>query len=76
MKAVEFESTVTAEGRISLPPEVVDEIPAGEQVRVVVMWGPSSDNSFFRAAGLRRFQSAYSPEDDVYEQLLDDTPTV
>ena len=70
MNAVEFESTVTAGGQIALPPEVVDEIPSGEHVKVVVMWEQSDEDSSFRAAGRRRFESAYSPEDAVYEQLL------
>lgn len=70
MKAVEFESTVAAGGQIALPPEIVDEIPSGEHVKVVVMWEHTDEDSAFRAAGRRRFQSAYSPEDAVYEQLL------
>jgi len=72
MKAVEFESTVTASGQIALPPEVANEIPSGEQLRVVVMWEPSNLDSAWRAAGRQRFEAAYSPEDAVYEQLADD----
>ena len=73
MKAVEFESTVTREGQIALPPEVASEIPAGEQLRVVVLWDPASPDSAWRSAGRRSFESAYCPEDAVYEQLIDDS---
>ncbi len=36
MKAVEFDSTITAAGQIAVPPEFAGEIPAGEHLRVVV----------------------------------------
>ncbi len=73
MKAVEFESTVAPGGQIALPPEVASEIPPGEQLRVVVMWEPGDSNLAWRTAGRERFEAAYSPEDAVYEQLMDDS---
>ena len=72
MRAVEFESTLALGGQIALPPEVASEIPPGEQLRVVVMWEPSNLNLAWRTAGRQRFEAAYSPEDAVYEQLIDD----
>jgi len=72
MKAVEFESTITPGGQIALPADVLGEIPAGEQLRVVIMWGPSNSDFAWRSAGLQRFESAYCPEDAVYEKLIDD----
>ena len=73
MKAVEFESTVAPGGQIALPPEVANEIPAGKPLRVVVMWEPSNLDAEWRATGRQRFEAAYSPEDAVYEQLMDDS---
>ena len=73
MKAVEFEGTVTPGGEIVLPADVVGEIPAGEHLRVVVMWEPSEPDAGWRSAGRQRFEAAYYPEDAVYEQLIDDT---
>ena len=55
MKAVEFESRVTQGGQIALPPDVAREIPAGEPLRIVVMWEPGDDDSAWRAAGRRSF---------------------
>jgi len=75
MKAVEFESTVTPEGQIALPPEVAGQIPVGEHLRIVVLWDPSSLDAEWRAAGRSRLESAYCPEDAVYEQLIDDAAT-
>jgi len=74
VKAVEFESTMTQGGQIVLPADVAVEIPAGEQLRVVVMWEPSSPDAAWRAAGRAAFEGAYSPEDSVYEQLIDEAP--
>jgi hypothetical protein len=74
MRAVEFESIVTPSGEIALPPEVAVEIPAGEQLRVVVMWEPGDTDSAWRSASRQCFEAAYSPEDAVYDQLIDDAP--
>jgi hypothetical protein len=73
MKAVEFESTVAPGGQIALPPEVANEIPPGEQLRVVVMWDAGDSDLAWRTAGRQRFEAAYSPEDAIYEQLIDDS---
>ena len=74
MRAVEFESIITPNGEIALPPEVAREIPAGEHLKVVVMWEPADVDSVWRDAGRQRFEAAYSPEDAVYDQLIDDAP--
>ena len=72
MKAIAFESTIMQGGRIELPPEIAARIPAGEHLRVVVMWEPAGEDSAWRSAGRERFESAYCPEDAVYERLIDD----
>jgi hypothetical protein len=72
MRAVEFESSITREGQIELPAEVTRQIPAGEQIRVVVMWESPDSDSAWRAAGRQRFAAPYCPEDEIYEKLLDD----
>jgi hypothetical protein len=70
MKAVEFETTLTHAGDIVLPPEFAGDIPAGQQLRVVVMWEVDAEDSAWRAAGRRSFEDAYSADDDVYEMLI------
>ena len=61
---MEYKSTVGPGGQIAIPP--------GEQVRIVVMWEPSNLELAWRTAGRQRFEAACSPEDAVYEQLIDD----
>jgi hypothetical protein len=53
----------------------VSAIPAGENLRVAITWGPPERTDFdtaWRASGRERFEAAYAPEDSVYEQLIDD----
>jgi hypothetical protein len=73
MRAVEFESTFAPGGQIALPSEIAGEISPGQQLRVVVMWEPSGLDSAWRSMGRQRFEAAYSAEDAVYEQLIDDS---
>ena len=75
MKAVEFKGTVAPEGHIAVPPEVALQVPRGEQLQVVLLWGTPNDDVAWRVAGRRRFEAAYAPEDSVYEQLIDETPS-
>jgi hypothetical protein len=70
MKTVEFESTFSPGGQIALPPEIADEIPPGQQLRIVVMWEPSGLDLAWRAAGRQQFEAAYSSGDEVYDQLI------
>lgn len=70
MKAVEFETTVSRDGQIVLPRDVMRDIPPGGPVRVVLMWEASSTDSAWREAGRRRFEEAYCAEDAVYDQLV------
>jgi hypothetical protein len=72
MNAVQFEAKVNEDGRIMIPAEVVADIPAGQQVRVVVMWDVSGADAAWREAGRRSFEAAYSEEDGVYDELTDD----
>ncbi len=75
MKAVEFKGTVAPDGHIVVPPEVVLELPRGEQLQVVLLWGAPNDDGAWLVAGRRQFEATYAPEDSVYEQLIDETPS-
>jgi len=74
MKAVEFETTLTQAGQIALPAEFRGDIPAGQQLKVVVMWEAGSADSAWHAAGRMRFEEAYCAEYVVYEQLINEAP--
>lgn len=74
MKAVEFESQVAPLDQIPIPGEIACQIPAGSNVHVIVMWGDGEQDDW-RDLARERFASAYAPEDDVYEKLIDDPPS-
>ena len=74
MKSVEFESRVAPSDQIPIPGDIARQIPAGSNVRVIVMWG-DGDHDDWRDLARRRFASAYAPEDAIYEKLIDDPPS-
>lgn len=74
MNSVEFEATMSQGGEIVLPAQFLGEIPAGQQLKVVVMWESGSADAAWRAVGRLRFEEAYSPEDVIYDQLINETP--
>jgi len=53
MKTVGFKGTVTPNGRITVPAEVVKQVPPGEQLRVVLVWGTSEEDSAWDAVNLK-----------------------
>jgi hypothetical protein len=72
MKSADFQGELTSNGQIAVPPDIAAQVPSGEQLRVTLQWG-APEGEAWRAAGQRRFESAYSEEDSVYEHLIDDT---
>ena len=72
MKAIEFESELTSNDRILIPPDVARQLPSGSHVRVILLLdaGEAED---WRNLSLQRFAAAYAPEDSVYEKLLDES---
>jgi hypothetical protein len=76
MKEIEFEGSVTPNGQIEIPAEIASQVPSGEPLHVVLQWNTAADEDrCWRTQGRQRFESAYAPEDAVYEQLMDEAPT-
>lgn len=74
MKAVEFEGRLAPTEQISVPGEIARQIPAGSNVRVILLWDDSAEADW-RNLARERFAEAYSPEDSVYEKLIDEPPS-
>jgi hypothetical protein len=70
MKLADFRGKITPNGQISVPPEIASQVPPGEKVAVMLTWGISEEENAWREAGRRRFESAYAPDDSIYEQLI------
>ena len=75
MKTVDFRAELAPNGQIAVPPEIASQVPPGEPIQVVLLWGISDDDMARRAAGRRQFEAAYAADDSVYELLIDDTST-
>lgn len=73
MKAVDFKGTLSVNGQIEVPPEIASQVPKGEEVQVMLLWGRTDEENEWCDAGRTRFESAYSPEDSIYEQLMHDS---
>jgi hypothetical protein len=76
MKTADFRGEITLDGQIAVPPEIASQVPPGEKVAVVLAWGVSEEENAWHEAGRRRFESAYAPDDTVYEQLIHDPSAV
>jgi len=75
MKSADFRGEIAPNGQIVVPPEIACQVPHGEKVQVLLRWGVSEEETAWREAGRRRFESAYADDDSVYEQLMHDPPT-
>ena len=75
VKTLDFKGTLSASGQIDVPPEIASQVPRGEEVQVMLLWGSTVDENDWRTAGRARFESAYAPEDSIYEQLIHDSST-
>ncbi len=71
MRSADFSAELTPSGQISVPPEVASQVPPGERLQVVLVWGDSEDDTAWRTVGRRSFDSAYASDDSVYEELMD-----
>ncbi len=75
MKTLEFVGTLAEDGTIILPEGIAGKLPTGESLYVTLQWGvDDSDDEAWLAAGRRSFVAAYAPEDDIYEELLNEVP--
>jgi hypothetical protein len=74
MNTADFRGEIAANGQIVVPPEIAARVPPGEKVAVVISWGASEEEKGWRETGRRRFESAFGPDDSVYEQLIHDAP--
>jgi hypothetical protein len=75
MNTVDFKGELTPNGQIAVPPEILPQLPAGEKLQVVLLWGLSDGDTAWRAAVRRQFEAAYAADDSIYEQLIHDPST-
>ena len=74
MKALEFKSQVSAKGQIDIPADLIQNIPSGSPVRVILLLEPTEEEEWL-AGSTERFAAAYAEEDSIYEKLINEPPS-
>ncbi len=72
MRAYEFPSRVTSDGQLELPPELLDLIPTGQPVRVVVLVSEATEIEEEAATArhlAEQFLATYGNADAVYDTI-------
>ncbi len=70
MRAVEFIAELHGSDTLTIPPEVVSQLPAKGTARVIVLTEEMSGaDREWRAASYEQFLADDSPEDAVYDDL-------
>jgi hypothetical protein len=72
MRAYEFPSNVTSDGHLELPPELLDLIPSGQIVRVVVLVSDPAEIEQQAATArhlAEQFLATYSNADSAYDGI-------
>jgi hypothetical protein len=69
MKAFEFQTTLTDEPMLMLPPEIKTELKAGVAVRVILLLPETTEHADWARLTAEQFLQGYSERDSVYDNL-------
>jgi hypothetical protein len=69
MKVVEFPSELNADQTLSVPANVVDNIPRGQSLRVLVLIADGTEDQEWEQLAATEFGQGYADGDAIYEQL-------
>ena len=67
MSPIEFQTDLTGESSLSLPPEVVAQLPKSGRATVVVLVQDAEDAAW-RSAAYEQFMQEDDPQDAVYDR--------
>ena len=71
MKAVEFQSELRPDHTLSVPPDVVERIPRGKPVRVLVLVPEAAEDEAWEQLAAAEFGLGYADGDAIYDRLSD-----
>ncbi len=69
MKFLEFQTQIASDGTLKLPPDIAAQIPGDDPVRVVLLFGDSSEDEDWKRLTADRFLAGYWQGDDVNDTL-------
>jgi hypothetical protein len=69
MQAVEFVSEISEQGKLSVPPQLAENLPPATKVRVIVLFpsGETEEADWSRLTS-EQFLSGYAPGDAIYDK--------
>jgi hypothetical protein len=68
MKALEFETTLTTDSKLTVPADLAVQIPKAEAVRVIVLLPDGSDADWQHLTA-EQFLAGYSDSDSIYDAV-------
>jgi hypothetical protein len=69
MKAVAFQSELRIDGTLSVPANIVEKIPRGQPVQVVVLVAEGAEDQAWEQLAALEFGMGYADSDAIYDQL-------
>jgi hypothetical protein len=69
MKAVEFQSQVNPDQTLTVPASVMDAIPVGRAVRVLILVPENETDQEWENLAAEAFGQGYADADAIYDQL-------
>jgi hypothetical protein len=69
MKFLEFQTQIASDGTLKLPPDIAAQVPVDDRVRVVLVFGDSSEDADWKRLTADRFLAGYSQGDNIYDTL-------
>jgi hypothetical protein len=70
MKAIEFQSQLKSDQTLTVPDSVLDTIPIGQTIRVLILLPESDDDPEWDRRAAEEFGRGYADTDAIYDQRL------
>jgi hypothetical protein len=69
MQAIEFSAELNGSSTLTIPANVLSQLPASSTARVILLLDGDSEDGAWREASYRQFLKDDAPEDAVYDRL-------
>ena len=70
MQTIEFETELKGKNSISIPQEIVEQLPASGKAKVIFLVQDGDKDAEWRQAGCEQFLRFYGDEDSVYDKYI------
>jgi hypothetical protein len=69
VKAIEFQSSLTADQTLAVPASVLEALPVGQVVRVLILLPENDEDREWERRAAEEFGLGYADTDAIYDQL-------